>query len=1136
MTPTDGVRARELLASASAEDQEFVLGFAREAPLVYGPWRHFKALYKAAESAGPPAVLGTLIGRIDRVDPKALTAAASEGLPELTEGSGIAVDPPYACLAQANGFKVLDVSDPTSPRVLARATPGRCRRVLMAGQRAYLEVEGRRGAADGVLIVDLSDPSRPRNVGAVEVRRLRGMALRGTSLLLVEEVGQQNGRLRVLDVSAPDFPVELAVVDLRDASGLALVGSRAYVSIQGGRRVPGGLHVVDLSDPEHPAVLGFWRAPGAPMLVGETLLPGSRQARWLYIVDTEAPLPAASPTQDVAPRESDASPGILQRIGGLFKRVATEIAAEVAGVRGPELPHSLVKLSGQSVDRAVVHGGYAYLMAGLSLEVVSLDADLKSVGIRSVGTPALLAVVDDQLLVFPIWGAPQIFDLSDPARPAQLGVPPSPETLEYMKRRGRRCLRGLSKTSPDTFVETAYHALAQSGEGLSELDLKSQWVSVDLLYGGSDRYCQVRHGRGPYVARWTGTRRRTREERCPAAWDARPDLASELLSRAVVPWQAHETMLKILQANRLELPPITAKHCLQFLSSPSPLLQHVAVRAVAPEVETGKPVAAETSARAFFFAPAALRNRMAPRLQARAGSPNWARPFTAILLDLVTLGLGEGRASRRIVSAAALLNRAFAPFVMADRLLPVAERLLRDGHPELARLALTGFGTVSPAGVGPWLRLWCGVREELREPAWQRLADSLRRTPLTLQDALALVSTGDDALQWTAWHLLRALSPAPELVSGLWNALLDVGEDTPALRAAIASPAAMELLRESGVGLGRLGERLAAVPALGALLSPEALEPLAASLPVASLLALLGSLSDERWPDLRTSLLSGLRASGRLAAFWKAAPGALANPAVEQRLLDDAEMAASFVEVADPSLLDITDPPFEPLLLQWVTRHTGLLTPNSPALLAAATHPLPAVREPGLARVRESQLELPFSLRLLESGVPACMELGRAFFEGAPAGSPEELTALLALCDSPERAVRAIARELIRDRREALAHPGLITALAQHGDPEMNRFLAHLLSAPGGESAPPEPVREFDRGVLRARNRGRQAKEAVKARLSVPNPFGTDTALLLELARSGTPRDAEWALGELARLAADGQAVEGLSLEGVAGV
>jgi len=65
-------------------------------------------------------------------------------------------------------------------------------------------------------------------------------------------------------------------------------------------------------------------------------------------------------------------------------------------------------------------------------------------------------------------------------------------------------------------------------------------------------------------------------------------------------------------------------------------------------------------------------------------------------------------------------------------------------------------------------------------------------------------------------------------------------------------------------------------------------------------------------------------------------------------------------------------------------------------------------------------------------------------------------------------------------------------------------------------------------------NRGRRAKEAVKKRQDTDATL--DVRTLLELARGkGTPRDAEWALSQLARRALAGEKIEGFAVEGVAG-
>jgi hypothetical protein len=176
-------------------------------------------------------------------------------------------------------------------------------------------------------------------------------------------------------------------------------------------------------------------------------------------------------------------------------------------------------------------------------------------------------------------------------------------------------------------------------------------------------------------------------------------------------------------------------------------------------------------------------------------------------------------------------------------------------------------------------------------------------------------------------------------------------------------------------------------------------------------------------------------------------------------------------------------------------------------------------------------MSLPFALRLLESGLPPSVAVGREFFDALPPGHTHELDYALALCDSPEAAIRAYGHDYVRARLSTLPRDDLIHGLAESADPRMQELVAGLLME-SADAAAESPG--FDRQVLSKPDRGRRAKETVKRRLERDGP--KDVALLLEMARSATGRDAEWALEQLARLALAGQEIEGFSVEGTAGV
>jgi len=75
---------------------------------------------------------------------------------------------------------------------------------------------------------------------------------------------------------------------------------------------------------------------------------------------------------------------------------------------------------------------------------------------------------------------------------------------------------------------------------------------------------------------------------------------------------------------------------------------------------------------------------------------------------------------------------------------------------------------------------------------------------------------------------------------------------------------------------------------------------------------------------------------------------------------------------------------------------------------------------------------------------------------------------------------------------------------------------------------------EFDRAVLRGRYRARKAKNLVQKRRTQTEPL-PDERTLLELARGRTPRDADWALTQLAKRALEAP-VDGVEISGVGAI
>jgi hypothetical protein len=306
---------------------------------------------------------------------------------------------------------------------------------------------------------------------------------------------------------------------------------------------------------------------------------------------------------------------------------------------------------------------------------------------------------------------------------------------------------------------------------------------------------------------------------------------------------------------------------------------------------------------------------------------------------------------------------------------------------------------------------------------------------------------------------------------------------------------------------------------------------MARDVPATVTLSLVAAAPDELWSRLRPALLANLRAGARLTELWKALPGAMETDAEDRlaaRLLADAEFADTFLLIEEAeTALSIREPAFAPLLGRYVDARVRDWPKDSELLLTAASHALPEVREPALGRILVVGMSLPFALRLLESQVPDAVRVSERFFENHKI--EDGFPFALALCDSPVAAVRAYGRRFVSARWDALPRQDLYRALFENPAPEMQAFVATLL---GDEPAPPAEAAQFDGEVLRAKNRARRAKEAVKARQGKADAPTVDVDTLLALARGvdGTPRDAEWALTQLTRLALSGQKIEGFAV------
>jgi hypothetical protein len=1105
-------------------DREAILRYAAEAPLRHGEWKYVKALYKQAERTSEPEILGTLIGRLDaeRLDGRAPASGFKIAFPSGTETGDIicagttlyAASAPGRSLVPSRGGSdsgrrssgslcSIDLSQPVEPQPIGSTGVRDIRALAADGELLF-------AAGSGLRVLDVSEPRRPRPIGHLEAGSLHRIAVAGRTVYCLVEDTETPGGLLVVDVSDPTRPARTAFLEIPGARDLAVVGTRAYV-VAGSRRQgwlglrhTGGLSVIDVSDPRSPRVAGQATVVGGQAIAvsGSYAYVCARDERrrvsTLHVFHLFTP---------VTPRlAGSAMLGMSWRMEGTRWNLAVRganvfVASHSSGVR-------LVNAANPThpVPAAIYP---VYATAGIAL----FDSVLCAVG---------------QL------GDLSVLDITDPARPMLLGNPPSNDTLRYMKRRARRHLRRLAREDPELYVRAACHALMTAGRLQSELDPAHQWISIELLYGGSGRYAQASHGEGPCYARWHHRFLRRREELAPDAWDRRPGLVQRLLATPNLPWQTRDMALKMLRSQRVALPALPPAALASMLRSPSPLLVVTAARDAVRQMLSGGDFEPEVAAAAFFAANGRTRKEWTERWSDWSKSTDWQASFAASLGSLIGERSGQGVFSRRVIAAAALLGHHFADSVAGDALLPTAVALLGSDQQQLQALAASLIARLSPTTMPVWMAALAQLPEARRYHALERLLAAVPGREIDRATAQRLVFASAAWEREAGWRLLAALPVPATVAAALWNEMLVAEGLPPALRTALYSPAALETLRTARLVSSDLDARLAQRALRAELLTPVLLADLVRVAPVGLLVRMLADAGEADWERLRDPLVEALEKAGRLTAFWQAVwPAVAEDPAsaLNRRLLQDSRMADTFLEVEGTEFLESRYPPAAGLLLRWLEWRRERFPRDSLELLAAATAPLPAVREWGLQRVAVVGMELPFALRLIESGLPGSVEAGRVFFEAPPLGASEALEYGLALCDSPEPAVRAYGREYVLRRWDRLPQAELIGQLAEHSDPVMQEFVARLISdhpqvctAPG----------EFDRAVLRATDRGRRAKELVKRRREHPSP--EEIPLLLEIARGRTGRDAEWAWMQLARLALDGHEVEGFRLEGTAGV
>jgi len=336
----------------------------------------------------------------------------------------ISVADGYAYVGHAEGLQIIDVSNPSSPAGVGLVEIPHVRKVAVSGHRAYL-------LHDRTLsIVDVSDPANPVRIGFLDrLWGTRGLAAAGDYAYLATYVGNQPS-LRVIDVSTPENPTEAAVVTFPesawpafgvDDNPVAVSGDLAFLLFVSYQGYPALFFVVDISTPIAPIKLGFLSTHAGVAWVGNMVVSGDL----VYTSD--------GVIVDVSDPANPVEGGRLGEVGavavsGRYAYQAVDLQGlRVLDVSAPASPVEVGSLRTYA-DAVATSGSHAYVaIRGGGLRVLDASKPYDPVEVGRCDLPPQshvhsIELAGDHAFVAAGGAGLRIIEISDPENPREVGA------------------------------------------------------------------------------------------------------------------------------------------------------------------------------------------------------------------------------------------------------------------------------------------------------------------------------------------------------------------------------------------------------------------------------------------------------------------------------------------------------------------------------------------------------------------------------------------------------------------------------------------------------------------------------------------------------------------------------------------
>jgi hypothetical protein len=714
------------VSSPKPTERAALLAWIRGVSLVYGPWKPFKSLYKQvegafADGARDDEIFAALMARLDTAPFIEENSKKGEWTPAVRgyfEALHVTGDLLYA--AQAGALVIFDLSSPLEPREIFRQElPASGARSWLEGSRLIL------GSAYGLHVFDLENPRAPRLTATLNPRS-NSIDIVGDFLISAEPQ-----KLRVLNLPKGDETAltEAGTIQTDMPYGYTLTAKAGLAAVLRYVRFGYQISFFDVSNPSSPAQISQINA--------------NNGGNWRFWGD------------------------ILVRIDG-DNLVFTDLSR-------PQNPREISRIQVQGAKRFHLAGNFAFV-ACQWWNRSSNASRLRIIDISQPHSPRLVGEFETfprrmaahgDLLFFSDQHGLKILTIDDPARPQPAGQRPSNKTFAYLKRRSRRFLRTLASADETAFATLSSAFLMETGNGRDSLDLKSQWTSAELIFGGGARWHQSSHGRGAYVKDAQKFVAKTREERAPGAWDAHLDTARALWNHPHLPWQTQEMALKILRAHGEPVSAPTDAQLTRFLWSESPALLNYAAREARKRLN---------DLDALALAPLLWIENAAGRREILAIVEQNSSLKTEIATHLATL-LGQNAQtglSRRGREIALLLAARFDLSDLnfgADGAFPALLALLGSAEAPLRALGLGFCRRLSAQFALEALRILPQIPAVNREVFIGALCESASRGAFDAPAIDKIVRHAEASVREAAWRLIEASATPNETLRAVWTKL-----------------------------------------------------------------------------------------------------------------------------------------------------------------------------------------------------------------------------------------------------------------------------------------------------------------------------------------------------------------------------